>query len=1528
MHPRLTEDGAEVILRPDDLLEGKGNFLRVDAAGDPEGFKLVRLPRIVSRDVFVGSTPNATTKQNPLPVPVYEGGYLITGPLVEGEKQPDDLLIAPLSRPLAPMIKVRPADVVGYPESTPEHPYWLALTNYRDGKHTPLGPPVQLPPLAQGQSFVVGAPDSVTTGTTHLGWWLSVPGAGTPSATGEMRLQKLTPVATTVGLVSFTGPYTYATDAPSNTGLRAPSAPETKLGRDGFPCRIGLTPFRVTAANEIGESLPSATGSVSVAADPRYNDEEGNPQAGAGRIRVNIIGLPPEAKGYYLYALVENSWQRVYNKLTGEGNSKPFPVGQKQILTGLWSGSEELGKDDLMLIGGGGNLPVENTSALTPPDSPPEIPTISGSLRPGPGRYFARQRDRSEADDESPLSDPAWVDIGENEVMEVVFSNPVNQLPNATFVHQGADGYPLGYTVTGSGVDLDNGELIMNGSGNGIVVSDTVSINSREQWSVGSFLKVALPQAGAFTGSFEMVLRELSATGVQTDTVLDTFTALGEYEHHTAVSPVGSGGILEWDSDTISAQLVYRFSGTSKMQVRISRQLLNDYIYSFRRRDTSSANGPANTNPPPGTTADPTGAISIEPPPTPPTSPELEDQSPPDRPTSAGEILDTQTFGGSVPWTSDVTGSTLTTSSGKLVASKTGPGTARANIYQSFPPETGLADRHSLGVAANGITIPVLPSNGSITLLELRTPDGVRYGWVDVDTRREVAKLRIDKPPTSSGNISTTLDEGSPTTRTTAVVATREVSSIQVDEDPALDGQVSVSVGDTTRTIPVRIAATGVHETVQVEITRSAAAFGVASIELHNSLLSHPNSYVSAYIWPGDSPNEIANKLRAYPSTTPSWAGEEWTISGQGRYVVLTAKVARPTPGGHRFYPNQTHADANVSTLTSGVSEVIGDNASSIATKIRAESFPGFQVDGTGSSVDIEALEPGPKPATSYDSGATGANATVTTVTPGTQDSIDEVADNIVTTYAGNTFFSVTRSGTLLTISALSDGAKQDAAFSPGTTGVEGQIATTIQGSSDIVVYAKDQFGVTRQRRLFTGVNTSTIYNIGIAGSGGGYLLSGNPSKAAIQVWASTASAPKTLKGLFEDVDLGGYPAGMVATGVTGESSTSLTWEVRIDEVKVTDKGETYYRYHDYYGDLLNQLYFSHPPSLLLSEGLGVRELRMAVLPNTEYAMEALGRWNGFADFTESLYLYCVAPNGSLYPIGDLSGPGIKGTRDWDTVRRTFTVPSGYNELLLESKTISGGELVIQELAFSKGATVSRSPFYAESGSYISTLNIETPKMRPNALWTRERRHLAADIFTPDGTSTTVTYRARNTSSEVYGSPVSDPSTLEQKNQIRVDILAYSDGLDTPVVLPGSPNVEYVVLLEARPVGTLLRGDRTELRGGAFFVNIDRYAEPPEVIYQALPGRRFVRFAVYPPVGNQPAFELQCFTPEAKAFLENESGLEDLVIEAWGKILTIRLSGPVALSNQTPELELGGQIYGWYVGTLPEAQVIDIRNLP
>lgn len=1571
MHPVINEkDEADVILTPDDLMQRNGFFLKVDHNGNPEGFTLGQPPKLVGRNLYMGTSPNQTTKQNTVLYLPHESSALFNQPLVEGEAPPDDFSIGLVPKPEQPIIQTLPVSVVGFPEGTAEHPYYMAWTANRQGKHTKLSPPVKVPPLATGQSIRFKPPESLPTGATHIGIWLTQPGSSTPSSPGEFRLQLNERFSRVSGELELNGPYTYALDRPGDTSLPSPERPASKFISERYASRPGIYLFAMTSANELGESLLSPLGHQhTVVVDARLGEE--NP-AGYGYFRISRGTLPLNARGWYLYCLVGNQWHKVYDKTSGAGLTKPLPLNQSVVETKGWTGSEFWAQWETWLLSSA-QPPTENTTGVENPDSPLEEPTVFGGSRPAPGIYYARVNEEYENDEISPISDATRVVLPPNEVPRIVFANATNRLPNATLVEKAGDGLPLGYTVTQTGglVTLDNGELTMETTGvqagaTPEVLTAVIEIDRDKEWSVGGFIKVEDPRTLGFQGTFEVVLREIGSSN--TDTILKSITSVGEHRYYSVINPSGFSG-LAWQDDTLRAQILYRFSGASKnMVAKISRQLLKDYLYGFRRRE--SGEGASNPNPPPETTAPPIGAVAVEPSPAPEISPEVSTQVSPDRPSSSGMVEESVTLESGMPaWTQNSTNATLAREAGAalagswgLAARKTSGGSSgSAYLSKTFPVPAGLVSRHAMGISAK-FKVPTLPVNGSITLAELRSIiDGKRYAWLDLDTRSEVAQLEITASPQFSGNIVTSLDEAGMSSRNTAVVATREEAQLTIEQDPTSDGLVSANIGGISITVPVVIEREAVAEVVELEITQGASgrgqiAFYIENPEQRGGLPSH--SIIEAIVEAGASPDTVASKLREHASTT-AWQNAPWIISGSGRFVRVTCKVSNSTGGNHFFRSatafssrsrlGETGVQTRITILTHGQAYVAPDTTVSVAQRLKSSPVEGYTSGGTPGtpSVTWMALEPGPKADASYSDNGTGATGTMTTTTQGALDSPEAVATKVASTYSGNTYWTASASGTKVTLSATSIGAKVDATFSPGTTGVTAKMKTLIQGSSDIVAYAEDAFGVKRQRRVLPNITNTSVFNIDLPVSGAGTPESGL-SSAVVSAWGSTGSSTKTLRALFEDVNLREVDVGAVAIGVTSESSNSLTWEVHVDEIKVTNRGETYYHYHDDLGELINQLHLSLPPNQPQRDDLYLQDWRQAVLPDTEYTAGVWVRWAGVVGdipsddlpgiVSEPFYLYCLTPQGERKSILIDGEPrdegitgGLQGTGDWTHFEITFTTPPDCYEMRLESRGIGAGEIVSQELADSLGVELKRTPFYATNGSYVATLDIGTPFMFDNASWSRERKLLEADVDVPLGASATISYQAAEAKAGPFDLAVSDPDLVKQKDVIRMSLQATGNGLLTPTLRSGSPRAEYVLMHRGRPLPTLLKEDRTELPGGAAFASLNEHSDPLDVVLGELPGGRVSRAIVYGPVGAQPSSSLMVFTPEARKFIEDRAyrgSVVDFVIEAWGHILTVRPKGGIRFERQAEDVYMNDRRYNWYIGELPECEVISVRDLP
>lgn len=1553
-HPRLTEDGlADVILLPEDLMEGAGNFLETDAHGNPRGFVLGQPPKITGRYPYVGTDPGRVTRQTDTPVDPAQTSFAVRI-LTEGAPPPELLGGSVLPRPAKPLLLTTKATVAGFPASSPQHPYWATYTDVRLGRDTPFAPAVKLPPVAQGQSLRLKLPETVPVGVTHRRIWITHPGQSSSSEPAQMRAQIL--VRASIFEVELNGPYVYSTLRPLGTGLPAPGKPVGQFRRERKYARAGTYRFYAVAANASGTSLPSQPfGPITVAIDPYWGPDSG---AGYGTLRFSRSALPADSTGWYAYVVRDNQANLLFAPATGAGLTKPLPPEVFSIDFWGWDASDEVAKRDSYALSPS-SLPVEDTTALPAPDSPLEEPEVFGASRLGPGRYFARTSDDADGE-ESPLSEAASRDLADDEVLHVVFANPVNKLPNATFVEQGADGLPLFYGVSGTGgagsASLDAGELVIETDGPQTgatpeVLTEEMATDRTREWGVGARLAAQAPRRGALAGSFEAVLRETDSAGAVTDTVLATASSLGEVSYHARIKPAGQSG-LSWGPGTVRHQVLYRFSGATKnMVARVSRQLVDDYAYSFRRREDVPGS-PSNPNPEPEATADPAGSVALEPAPAPAQAPETGVQQVPDIPGSAGAVLQQDGFEAGIPSgfalvqenavCAREAGAALAGSWGLASRKPAGGANAAAFIRKTFDAPALLSARSSIGVSAKR-RVPTLPTNGSVTIAEVgRASDGEPFAWLDLDARNERAELAVTAPPKNSGSVVTTLDEGGTATqRSTALVATRQRSSLTLDFDPEATplaaGAVLVTVGDETASVPVRTETPGATAQVNVEIRNGAAARGQVMVVLGAPQPNDRNvsySYLSAVVEAGDTPDTVADKLRAY-STNPNWQHDYWAVSGAGRNVLLTAKIIGPTPYPDSFLSaslvtkgmGETHVSARITSVREGAMPVGGDTKETLARRISEADLPGHVATLSGSTVDFEALEPGAEAGASYSAGGTNATGTMTTFIVGAQDDAQAVAQKVAATYAANAYHSVSAEDNKVVFAASSSGAKLDAAFSPGPTETGATMQTTVQGSIDLVAYARDSGGGVRQKRVLENLTNATVFDHGVGVTGA------TQDEAVVAVWASTGGAQKTLRSLFERLDLGAHDAGHVALGVTSESSPSLTWEAYADELVITDRGETYYRYHDYLGRRLRQVHGFFRPGQPALNTLYLQGWRQAVIPGEEYTAGVFARWAGLLGGAKPFYLYGVTPMGEEKPIGCITDPatggaGLVGTsHGWQELEYSFTVPDGCYLLRLASRGVGEGEIVCQELAVSLGPILKRTPFYATEGSYVCALDSSTPFMWEESWWGRERRLLDVDVEEAPGTSSNLAYRAADAEAGPFDAPVYDPASLAQKNVVRVDWLPSGNGLATPALRAPTPRLEYRLLVGSKPLATLLKEDRTELDGGAIFTKLDEYAEPPEVVYTRRPGARFRRTPVFGPTPNNPPFELEVFTPEARRFIEDRAGMVPLVVEAWDRAITIEVSGDVRFERQQPDAHKNGRRYGRYVAKVPEAWITDVRDL-
>lgn len=1580
-HPRPT--GAQ-ILTPDDVLEGVGDMVRTytDAQGyeHPEGMVIGRNERVEGRYIYIGSTPDSTTRQNTVPLPVDRPSFVANQPLVIGHPPPSAQFAAKLPQPDAPTVTTETLENVGYPGSSEARPYYYGYTFVVSEAHTALSPLVPFQ-LGEGQSFRAPLPQDVPEGVTKIGLWISEPGQTGSPIRGIMRLQRVLDITLyDLDHYDFTGPYRYGILAPeeNETGLERPARPNVGFASLPLPCKTGSYAFRVTFTNGTGETLPSdIAGPIFVASDPYWAGSEGTEDLpGSGEWWVEMPPAPAGATGWYPYVLTDGEWNRVYYPFLGYGQNKPFPLDFLRVQGSGWSSAtDEWGKFAANFLVSQ-DFPETDTSRLPDPDSALEAPTPFGASVPPPGNYYVRVTEVARGL-ETIASPAVSVDVASGEVMRISFANSTNAVSNGSYTEVDVNGLPLGHDVqqTNGFASMEPGALVIGTSGSVAQAStapssttEPIQIDTSQDWTATGKFAIGPPSSGLLSGTLEVVLREFDTTGASVDTVLFSANEIGEHTYQADIQAAGAPTGLQWLADTVSAEIVHRIVSTSgvgskNMQVTIFDNLLTDHDYQPRiiHRDnvvdtslSSAAGRPiavysgipgqrpivvpwwwfmfngAPSGPPPGDSGTPVTYnpppeipptigpdIIVAPPPDPIDPPEpppltIYPYPEPDLPRSAGLVRETVKFDAGLPaapWTLSRTPAdsttTLAATAGELVVKDTGSAqSASSYLSKTFDPD----GRHDFGLILENVMAPVLPNGGRIRIAELRRPsDHQAFLWVDLSTEVERAALTIHSSPTDAGSVTLSL---SGSLVSVAVVAIKEVVTLDITGAPTSGGYVGITLDDILHYVPI-----GAAQYEQARFTLGVGPNGYggpATTGYITIFLNNVAHNIAVNYW--ETRDQVFERIRA--TSYPSWTVTTTTVAYQ---LVFTRGTAGPTVDA-TYSAGTTSMPGTMATLTQGALE----SAAQLSARIRERSFPRWTVSGSGTFVQFTAVVAGDKTGThSFSALGTGTTGVISLNTQGAVDTPDQLAARIRSALfpAG---WAVSGAGDTANIVANTSGPRQNVDFDAGGTGVTATMQTVTQGTDgDLVASVQTESGEIMTRRVITGLTTTQQFNLELAVSGAG------TDKASVAAWGSLGADERDLVWFKKDLDLSSWLAGAVAFGSSFESSAALTWELRVGQVQITEPGSQFYRVHNTRGDVLNQWVYYAPPTQPVRNDVGIQFLVCAVIPGKTYTAGVFMRYSSIPNIAQPLYAQFIASTGETIPLGCITG-GITGSADWDEATLTFTVPENCPLLFISSRSMGPGEIVFQELAISVGTEVRRTYGYASTGYYRPTYSIATPrKFDRNTRFGPIRKLLGANIDIPEDCDATISYRSAPMHSGPFGPWLSDDSAVVDNPVIQSHIEFSGTGEATPELSSGHPFSEYIISDRSQNMpATFLKGDRTELDGGAIFEAIEDYTMRPEIGVRRLPGGRVHRQQTYAPVGYVPPSNLYVFSKRARIYVEERWGTEPFCIEMDGEYLLIKLSEQPEFEQSTVSIRnADGEKQAVYVAQLAYCEVVQVGPL-
>lgn len=1567
MHPRPNGD---YILAPDDILEGLGNFIFLDGK-NPRGFRLGQPEAPDARHVYIGLTPDTTSRQTRTPLPIDRPSHLVNYSLTESQPPPtaSSPYVAKIPRPDAPTLKALAASTSGYTASTPLSPDWLAWAYFVNGKLTPAGPPVQFT-LDNGQSYKAPLPPSVPEGIHHVALLQSEPGTSRPTRPGPMRVQRVIDLRTHLSdHYEMTGPYRWDGEiAPSSnqTELETPyMALIDRYAKGSTACRVGRYYARITWTDANGESLPSAFDStkyVDVPLDNGYTirDKDGKitMPAGRGTVWIGRPNAPANATGWKAYVYLQppagieagysGGYRRVYDKVNGRGDSTPYPLSVTSVGTQGWSGTESIygNNDQFILIDT--QLPEANSSGVKPPESAPPKPTPFGLSRPSEGTLYARVTEVVRGVESLP-SDAVALTINSDQILSVVFSNPENLVPNPSFVETNPERLPLywGIDKTNTTVKVEDQKLVMATAGSqtgatGSAATDMVKVIPTKEARVEGRYNISPPESGTTAGSAQVVLRQFTESGSITDTVLVSKPDPGEHNYQFTINPAGGTGIA-WASTTTHAQIIHRFAGTTK---NLILSIIESILRPFRIRPRPpSPPGPPKPGQPPVVVIPPTTPpprTVVQDPPEPPWSPETFAVNHPDRPRQQAAALETQTFESGLPagYTKTEAGTATATTAAaaaiegsfgllckKSVAGAAGS-TSRGYLQKTFAPATGQAKRLWSGSYVRN-RLAVWPTDGEISMHDLcRVSDGKPIAWLEASSAAEIAELVIERNSLQAGSVSINLNG---TVTNISVNAAKEVADLSITSNMTTAGNVTIALD-------------GINYSVQGGSSKQSFKFEVKS---------KPSTGGYVYMGVGGETRKIYARSSSYLYTvTKETTAEDirkagytgYTVTRSGAILTFEANDAGPR-SAPSFDPGTTGTQYNINSLVSGSP----DTAAGLASRIRGHEFPGWILtQGSSTSVvRFTAVAAGPKLDATYSPGTTGANGSFTIITQGTLDTPDTLAARIRATVISGWTLSQGATAASVIFTATTAGVRQKGSYNPNDTGCSGTMRTIKQGSNAaIVARVEDASGKRRSRTIMAGLSTTTIFNTDITVSGAG------TQRGTVHVWGSLEAAGLTLLARFPDMDLTGYDnIGTNRFGVTWESASSLTWELHADTARPSERGLNYFREHDIKGNWLNQVHGYYRPTQPVRQDLFLQpderkeKEPWAVIPGATYTLAAWIRVDNPTSLpARPLVITAHGHDPSMtYELGDITNTtGLTGNNPWAEYKITVTIPENCHAITLSSKDIGPGEFVIQEIVHSPGPVPLRTGLYKTSGTYESTFDIRTPKARAGyTFWKRTRLILGAITDTsPAGTSITVDYRSAPSSTidpslpdtALWSAYYTDPALVPENSFVQARFTVTGPGDTTPSITSGSPYTEYVLKIEAaKRMSTLLLSDRSELPGGAAFQKLSgKSSRPPEGRRQLPSGQLVDDPKLFAPVGHLPPCKLIVFTDEAREHLEN-NWKDEYVIELQGRwACTILWRGELNFERDTRTVfeDEDGNRYAVWIADAPAAQITKTTRIP
>jgi hypothetical protein len=710
------------------------------------------------------------------------------------------------------------------------------------------------------------------------------------------------------------------------------------------------------------------------------------------------------------------------------------------------------------------------------------------------------------------------------------------------------------------------------------------------------------------------------------------------------------------------------------------------------------------------------------------------------------------------------------------------------------------------------------------------------------------------------------------------------------------------------------LRAYGSREVKQIDITSRPAQAGTGTLALDSGSGTNTN-----YTFTIDAAREVTQLV---------------VTAGRNSFFYSTIYISLPDP-----------ANPSGPWKSYGVTVSNGDTAIQVADKIRARSggYGDYTVGGTTgtATVTFTAGSVGARGGITFDGGSTGVTATPSTTTVGRQDTTDQIAARIrALTLTG---WTISGSGSRITLTGTDATNRIEGTYNDGASGAAATLQTVSDGGfATIHAFIKDSLGLTRSRKIFPSVTTTTVTDIEFEVSGAG------TNYAVITVWGMVVGGTQgwSVLARFENVNLSSHPAGHHDIGVQGEGSAGSTWEAHIDSYARTGRGTTYFWDHDQSAlgniRLIHQIHHFAPPSQPTLIGVPIRDHREAVLPGQQYTLSFKARYHGLPAPAKPVAIEALMETGDVIELPDLlsgsvgAGTGVSGYADWQTYTRVYTIPrkgdpmpgggvyaADCYELRMRSIDVGAGVVVLQQGVFSPGASLNPSFTYPTIGEFIATFDRDQMDVGTWKLL-RQRVSLALDAELPAGVTQTVYFRSASLISGLVSAAwQTDVSQVADSRYVQVRGVYTGTGAQTPVVRPGSPYMEYIVRSGRVQEPILLNEYREELPGGILLDDVEEWSNRIPTEVHMLWNQQTQVFTYANPVGYLPPCEARCLTPAAKLYLE-EGWQRPKYVEYLGQLVAIQITKQPDFSRQKGSLMKTTTGYkSYYEAPLAASQVLN-----